>query len=77
MISLAMLRRWFVEDKGDTNAYQWEQSEPIVEWMEEQKKNENSSVNRNIKAVKKDAIISQIQRSLEVSSITLSSFESV
>lgn len=60
-----MLRRWFVEDKGDTNAYQWEQSEPVVEWMQAQKKNELSSVNRNINAVKKDAIIAQIQRSLE------------
>jgi acetyl-CoA carboxylase / biotin carboxylase 1 len=62
----SMLRRWFVEDKGDTNAYQWEENEAVVGWMEEQKKNESSTVNRNIFAVKKDAIISQIQRSLEV-----------
>lgn len=60
-----MLRRWFVEDKGDTYAYQWEESEAVVEWMEEQKKNEGSTVNRNINSVRKDAIISQIQRSLE------------
>lgn len=65
-----MLRRWFVEDKGDTNAYQWEQSEPVVEWMEEQRNNELSSVNRNINSVKKDAIISQIQRSLQVTKET-------
>jgi acetyl-CoA carboxylase / biotin carboxylase 1 len=62
----SMLRRWFVEDKGDTYAYQWEENEAVVEWMEEQKKNDVSTVNRNINAVKKDAIISQIQRSLEV-----------
>lgn len=61
-----MLRRWFVEDKGDTNAYQWEQNESTVEWMEAQRKPE-STVNRNINAVRKDAIISQIQQSLEVS----------
>lgn len=60
-----MLRRWFVEDKGDTYAYQWEENEAVVVWMEEQKKNE-STVNRNINAVRKDAIISQIQQSLEV-----------
>lgn len=61
-----MLRRWFVEDKGDTYAYQWEENESVVEWMETQKKNEESTVNRNIYAVKKDAIISRIQQSLEV-----------
>jgi acetyl-CoA carboxylase / biotin carboxylase 1 len=60
-----MLRRWFVEDKGDTKAYQWDENAEVVEWLEEQKK-ESSDVNRNINAVRKDAIISQIQRSLEV-----------
>lgn len=65
--TLAMLRRWFVEDKGETYAYNWEENETVVRWMEEQKKNEESTVNRNINAVKKDAIISQIQLSLEVS----------
>ena len=64
----SMLRRWFVEDKGDTNAYQWEENEAVVEWMELQKINDASTANRNINAVKKDAIISQIQRSLEVES---------
>lgn len=61
-----MLRRWFVEDKGDTNAYQWENNDSAVEWMEEQKKNEDSTVNVNINAVRKDAIISRIKESLEV-----------
>ena len=60
------LRRWFAEDKGASEACnQWEQNESVVEWFEEQKKND-STVMRNINAVKKDAIISQIQRSLEV-----------
>jgi acetyl-CoA carboxylase/biotin carboxylase 1 len=62
----AMLRRWFVEDKGDTYAYQWEHNESVVEWLETQKLSETSTANRNINAVRKDAIISQIQRSLEV-----------
>lgn len=62
----AMLRRWFVEDKGETYAYQWEENESVVEWIEAQKKNEGSTVIRNINAVKKDAIISQIKASLEV-----------
>lgn len=61
-----MLRRWFVEDKGDTNAYQWEENEAVVKWMDKQKSNEESNVNRNINAVRKDAIITQIQQALEV-----------
>lgn len=61
-----MLRRWFVEDKGETYAYQWEENESVVEWMEAQKENDGSTVTRNINAVKKDAIISQIKASLEV-----------
>lgn len=62
-----MLRRWYVEDKGETYAYQWEENESVVEWMEAQKQNDGSTVIRNINAVKKDAIISQIKASLEVS----------
>lgn len=47
-------------------AYLWENNEPLVEWLENQKKSD-STVCRNIYAVKKDAIISQIQKALEVS----------
>lgn len=66
-----MLRRWFVEDKGETNAYQWEENEAVVEWMENQKKDMESNVNRNIFAVRKDAIINQFQMALEVSLMNL------
>lgn len=65
---IAMLQRWFVEDKGETNSFVWDQNEPVVEWLEEQKKDELSIVNRNINAVRKDAIVSQIKKALEVSS---------
>lgn len=61
-----MLRRWFVEDKGETNSFLWDQNEAIVEWFDEQKRDEMAIVNRNISAVRKDALISQIQKSLEV-----------
>ncbi|XP_041773392.1 acetyl-CoA carboxylase-like isoform X2 [Anopheles merus] len=59
----SMLRRWFVEDMGATEAYRWEANESAVEWLENQKRTD-STVLRNIYAVKKDAIISQIQESL-------------
>jgi acetyl-CoA carboxylase/biotin carboxylase 1 len=62
-----MLQRWFVEDKGDTNSFVWDQNELVVEWLEEQKKEELSIVNRNISSVRKDAIVSQIKKALEVS----------
>lgn len=61
-----MLRRWFVEDKGETNSFQWDNNEEVVGWLEEQKRDESLIINRNINAVRKDAIISQIQRALEV-----------
>ncbi|CAG9801571.1 unnamed protein product [Chironomus riparius] len=61
----SMLQRWFVEDKGETNSFVWDQNEPVVEWLEEQKKDELSIVNRNINAVRKDAIVSQIKKALE------------
>lgn len=62
-----MLQRWFVEDKGETNSFLWDKNEAVVVWLEEQKRDETAIINRNINAVKKDAIISQIQRALEVS----------
>lgn len=62
----SMLRRWFVEDKGTTEGYQWDNNEIASKWFEKQKVND-STVMRNIKAVKKDAIISQIKSSLRVS----------
>uniref|UniRef100_W4VRL7 Putative acetyl-coa carboxylase n=1 Tax=Corethrella appendiculata TaxID=1370023 RepID=W4VRL7_9DIPT len=60
----SMLRRWFVEDKGTTESYQWENNESVSHWLEDQKRTD-SVVANNIKSVKKDAIISQILRSLE------------
>lgn len=62
-----MLRRWFVEDKGEINSFQWDQNEAVVEWLDEQKRDETLIINRNIAAVRKDAIISQIMLALEVS----------
>ncbi|XP_052899542.1 acetyl-CoA carboxylase [Anopheles moucheti] len=59
----SMLRRWFVEDKGATEAYLWETNESAVEWLENQKRSD-STVSRNIYSVKQSAIISRIRQSL-------------
>lgn len=47
-------------------AYLWEQNQAVVEWLEDQRR-ADSIVIKNINAVKRDAVISQIQRALEVS----------
>ncbi|KAJ9595497.1 hypothetical protein L9F63_013319, partial [Diploptera punctata] len=60
----AMLRRWFVEDKGTTVAYLWENNEAVVEWLLNQLSEEGTArsvVANNLHCVKKDALIQQIK----------------
>lgn len=59
-----MLRRWFVEDFDSTKAYLWDNNEEVVAWLRKQTDAE-STVNKNIYAVKRDAVISLMQKSLE------------
>lgn len=58
------LCRWFVEDKGATEAHLWDNNTETVNWMLEQTK-QHSVVVTNINAIKRDTIISQIRKSLE------------
>ena len=44
----------------------WDNNEHVVDWLEKQK-DPNSTMSKNIFAVKKDAISSKIQMALEVS----------
>ncbi|EZA53363.1 Acetyl-CoA carboxylase [Ooceraea biroi] len=61
----AMLRRWFIEDKGATESYLWDQDEAAACWLEAQRKTDNSVVSRNIMCVKRDAVITRIKEALE------------
>ncbi|XP_025161543.1 acetyl-CoA carboxylase isoform X2 [Harpegnathos saltator] len=61
----AMLRRWFIEDKGATESYLWDQDEAATCWLEAQRKTENSVVSRNIMCVKRDAVVTRIKEALE------------
>ncbi|XP_063979421.1 acetyl-CoA carboxylase isoform X2 [Diachasmimorpha longicaudata] len=61
----AMLRRWFVEDKGTTESYLWDQDEAVVNWLIEQAQNENSVVTRNIDCVKRDAVVTHVKEAIE------------
>ncbi|XP_017779998.1 PREDICTED: acetyl-CoA carboxylase isoform X2 [Nicrophorus vespilloides] len=60
----AMLRRWFVEDKGAAEGYKWDNNETIVQWLEDQLANP-SMLSYNLHCVKKDAVITQIEKSLD------------
>lgn len=62
----AMLRRWFIEDKGATESYLWDQDEAATCWLEAQRKDENSVVSRNITCVKRDAVVTRIKEALEI-----------
>ncbi|XP_003704973.1 acetyl-CoA carboxylase isoform X7 [Megachile rotundata] len=61
----ATLRRWFIEDKGATESYLWDQDEAAAVWLEQQRQDENSVVSRNITCVKQDAVVSRIKEALE------------
>ncbi|XP_012247167.1 acetyl-CoA carboxylase isoform X3 [Bombus impatiens] len=61
----AMLRRWFIEDKGATESYLWDQDEAATNWLENQRQDENSVVSRNITCVRQDAIVSRVKEALE------------
>lgn len=62
----AMLRRWFIEDKGATESYLWDQDEATTYWLEAQRKTDDSVLSRNITCVKKDAVVTRIKEALEV-----------
>lgn len=62
----AMLRRWFIEDKGATESYLWDQDEAAVCWLEAQRKTDNSVVSRNVMCVKRDAVVTRIKEALEI-----------
>ncbi|CAH0549066.1 unnamed protein product [Brassicogethes aeneus] len=63
----SMLRRWFIEDKGASEGYKWDNNQVVVQWLLEQflKPANQSIISRNLHSVKKDSYISQIRTSVE------------
>lgn len=63
----SMLRRWFIEDKGSSEGYRWEDNETVVHWLDQQQNSapDQSIISYNIHCVKKDAVVNQIKESLE------------
>lgn len=62
-----MLRRWFIEDKGPSEGYKWENNEAVVNWLLEQKTRDNSIISHNLLCVKKDAMLHSIKEAVDVS----------
>lgn len=62
---VSMLRRWFVEDRGPTDSYLWDQDEAVSNWMISQIEDETSVLSRNINCVKKNAVLTRVKEALE------------
>lgn len=64
----ATLRRWFIEDKGPSESYKWDNNQAVVQWLEEQEKKpaDQSIINYNLHCVKKDSVLNKIKESLQV-----------
>lgn len=56
-----MLRRWFIEDKGENQRFLWEQNKPVVEWLSQQKDAEHSVVRENLKSLKREAAMNEFK----------------
>ncbi|XP_073965390.1 acetyl-CoA carboxylase isoform X2 [Choristoneura fumiferana] len=57
----ATLRRWFTEDRGETQSHQWEHdNEAVCKWLEAQACDDNSVLERNLRAIKQDAVMQAV-----------------
>ncbi|XP_075988635.1 acetyl-CoA carboxylase isoform X2 [Anticarsia gemmatalis] len=57
----ATLRRWFTEDRGETQSHQWEHdNEAVCKWLECQAGDENSVLERNLRAIHQDALLQAV-----------------
>ncbi|CAH2207792.1 jg22417, partial [Pararge aegeria aegeria] len=57
----ATLRRWFTEDKGETQSHQWEHdNEAVCRWLEAQAADNDSVLERNLRAIKQDAVLQTV-----------------
>eukprot|EP00058_Branchiostoma_floridae_P003966 XP_002589454.1 hypothetical protein BRAFLDRAFT_58861 [Branchiostoma floridae] len=59
----AMLRRWFIEAEGTVKAYEWDNNQSVVQWLEAQLSEEepHSVIKDNINCLKRDHVLQQIR----------------
>ncbi|CAG9577083.1 unnamed protein product [Danaus chrysippus] len=54
----ATLRRWFTEDRGETQSHQWEHdNKAVCGWLESQVMDNESVLERNLRAIAEDAAL--------------------
>merc|ERR1712088_956577 len=61
---MEMIRRWFIEDKGDNMRFLWDQDQDSVEWMDSQIDGEgkpNSFLEENLKVLRRDACVNKFK----------------
>ncbi|KAK3098334.1 hypothetical protein FSP39_018526, partial [Pinctada imbricata] len=63
----SMLSRWFVEDRGTVNQYQWGDDKAIVEWLLQQIEDgtEHNAVSENIRCLKREHILHQVRNLIQ------------
>ncbi|ESP03134.1 hypothetical protein LOTGIDRAFT_199489 [Lottia gigantea] len=63
----SMLSRWFVEDKGTINGYQWEDDASAVKWLSEQldDNNESNLLEENIKCIQREHVLQKVRNLLD------------
>ncbi|XP_076444830.1 LOW QUALITY PROTEIN: acetyl-CoA carboxylase-like [Babylonia areolata] len=63
----SILSRWFTEDQGAHNAYQWEDDVKAVDWLQSQlqRKEGCTLLTDNIRCLHKDRVTTQLRRLLE------------
>ncbi|KAK7108725.1 hypothetical protein V1264_016404 [Littorina saxatilis] len=61
------LNRWFIEDRGELNAYQWDDDKRVVEWLETQLegKDGHSLLLANMRCMQKDNIFAHVKQVLD------------
>lgn len=61
--ALTMLRRWYVEDKEATDDYLWEDNRILVDWLENQLRDDcrRPVLMENIRCLKREAALAQVR----------------
>ncbi|XP_060601349.1 acetyl-CoA carboxylase-like isoform X2 [Ruditapes philippinarum] len=63
----SMMSRWFAEEKGTVNSYQWEEDKVVVEWLSEQldENNSKSLISENLRCLKREHVLNQVRGLIE------------
>ena len=62
-----MIRRWFIEDKGENQRFMWEHDKEVVAWLQDQVQDESrgSVVKENLRMLRKHSLMSELKNLAE------------